>query len=93
MRDVSKWPELLRRARMRRGLSRREVAARIGVSAWSVKNWELRRKNAAPSHADALGDLIGLDDVERRMLALHLAHAEPVSRGADGARRTRVNIW
>ncbi|AXQ60768.1 DNA methyltransferase [Mycobacterium phage EleanorGeorge] len=69
--------EVLRNARTRAGLSRDEVAERIGCTPSSVRDWEEGRSRAvgrslewitpSPEYRDRLADLLGYTSDERRI--------------------------
>ncbi|QCG78063.1 DNA methyltransferase [Mycobacterium Phage Bench] len=69
--------EVLRNARTRAGLSRDEVAERIGCTPSSVRDWEEGRSRAvgrslewitpSPAYRDRLADLLGYTSDERRI--------------------------
>ncbi|AAN12797.1 DNA methyltransferase [Mycobacterium phage Omega] len=69
--------EVLRNARTRAGLSRAEVAERIGCTPSSVRDWEEGRSRAvgrslewitpSPEYRDRLADLLGYTSDERRI--------------------------
>ncbi|QBZ71856.1 DNA methylase [Mycobacterium phage HanKaySha] len=69
--------EVLRNARTRAGLSRGEVAERIGCTPSSVRDWEEGRSRAvgrslewitpSPEYRDRLADLLGYTSDERRI--------------------------
>ena len=71
---------VLRAARERAGLTRAEVAARVGCKEASIHNWEDGRARAAgrpveyitpsPEYRDALADLLGYTSDERRIVGI-----------------------
>lgn len=66
-------PIYLREARLQRGLTQQEVAARLGVSQRSISNWETGFTAPTPKLALSLAKLLKLDPnmipIDRRMVS------------------------
>jgi PAS domain S-box-containing protein len=71
---VGEFSETLRAARLRSGLSQRQVAQAVAVSRVSPSRWERRRVLPLPENVLALADLYGLDPAE--LLRLYAAESE-----------------
>ncbi|MEW8001043.1 MAG: helix-turn-helix transcriptional regulator [Candidatus Thiodiazotropha endolucinida] len=69
----------LRRIRLKRGLRQIDVAPRLGVNPWTLRNWELNRTKPSVQYCPAIMDFLGYCPYQRgdtlgRKIMLHRTH-------------------
>ena len=81
----------LAEARRRMGLSREEVALKLGVHMLSIKNWETGKNRPRAQFIPALARLYGLEEPElRQTLGLEEPERERVAKRGQALRQARL---